>query len=169
MKSRKRRKITIYPLTAFLFSRALCNSQSVFFHAVYTQKLLAQALFLARAQIIARSWLDGLLALIQSKGSLPDCFQTISIVKVQARFPGLLRDRCTRCRAILWQAMPGFGGFPGLPRALPRRRALLGFFPFGKSRLLRNTYKCKPFLRIAYDLLGLHKIKRLHLCIITTH
>ncbi len=63
--------------------------------------------------------------------------------------------------------MPGFGGFPELPRASPRRRALLGFFPFGKSRLLRNTYKCKPFLRIAYDLLGLHKIKRLHLCIFT--
>lgn len=77
---------------------------------------------------------------------------------MQARFLGLLRDCCTRCRAILWQAMPGFGGFPGLSRALPRRRALLGFFPFGKSRLLRNTYKCKPFLRIAYDLLGLHKI-----------
>lgn len=167
-------------LIILLFSRTLCNSQSVFFHAVYTQKLLAQALFLAHAQIIARSWLYGLLALIQSKGSLPDCFQKIRLSKYKpvklcnvVSFALLiLQDFCViathavgqffgkPCRAL--KACPGLPGLAlpwlGLLNAQPLR--------LGKSRLLRNTYKRKLFLRDTYDLLGMHKIKRLQLCIL---
>lgn len=122
LKSRKR-KITIYSLIIFLFPRALCDSQSVSFHAVYTQKLLAQALFLAHAQIIARSLLDGFLALIQSKESLPDCFQTISIFKVQAFLP------------------------PGPSSGDPRRHGTQARSPSSNSHYRRFNRFCKRFNR----------------------
>ena len=61
----------------------------------------------------------------------------------------------------------------GLSRASPGLPCLwLGLLNaqllrLGKSRLLRNTYKRKLFLRIAYDLLGMHKISACFLCIFT--
>ena len=63
------------------------------------------------------------------------------------------------------------GPCPGLPGlALPWLGLINAqLLRLGKPRILRITYKRKLFLRITYDLLGMHKIKRLQLCIITTH